>query len=300
MDFPGNRAKCGAGNMTNVAVITDSTCCLPADLVRQHDIHVLPMVINYSGKSYQDGIDITPSEIYRIMRKNGELPTTSTLSPGTFLKAFLECSKLTSEIFCVTLTSLQSKTYETAIVARDIILESMPKLKIEVFDSRSVGGALGFIVLEAAREAYIGASLDRVLQRAIEMQGKVDFLAMLDTLYYLAKSGRLALAAHWAASLLQLKPILEHNPDVGQTAPVTRPRTTEKALEKMKEIIASRVDGRKIHMIVHHADALDQAQKFRESMANQFQCVENYLTEFTPVMGVHTGPGLIGISYYAE
>jgi DegV family protein with EDD domain len=294
------REKRGAEEMTNVAVITDSTCCLPADLVNQHDIHVLPMVISYGGKSYRDGIDVTPSEIYHIMRKKGELPTTSTLSPGTFVKAFVECSQQTDKILCITLTSLQSKTYETAILAREITLESLPKLKIEVLDSHSVSGALGFIVLEAARAAGSGATMDRVLQRAIEIQGKVNFLAMLDTLYFLAKSGRLALAAHWAASILQLKPILEHNPEIGQTAPVTRPRTAEKALEKMRAIISSRVDGRKLHMIVHHADALEQAQKFRESLAKQFHCAENYLTEFTPVMGVHTGPGLIGISYYAE
>jgi len=286
--------------MANVAVVTDSTCCLPEELVRQYDIHVLPMVINYRGKSYFDGVDISASEIYRIMRKKEELPTTSTLSPGNFIRAYIDCSRQTTDILCITLTSLQSKAYETAMLAGEMVTEQIPELKIEVMDSRSVAGALGFIVLEAAREASRGSSLENVRRRAVEIQGKVNFVAMLDTLYFLARSGRLALAAHWAASILQLKPLLEHNPAVGQTQPVTRPRTTEKALQQMREIIASRMNHRKIHLMVQHADELEKCRQFRDELIKEFDCAENYLTEFTPVMGVHTGPGLIAAAFYSD
>ena len=286
--------------MSNVAIVTDSTCCLPADLVRQYNIHILPMVINYRGKSYHDGIDITPTEIYHIMRLKGDLPTTSTISPGNIIRTFLDCGEKTSNILCITLTSLQSKTYETAMISREMVMEQMPHLNIEVMDSRSVGGALGFITLEAAREASRGGSLESALKRAKEIHQKVQFLAMLDTLYYLARTGRLALAAHWAASLLQLKPILEHRPERGVTEPVTRPRTTAKALETLKELIKSRVDGRKVHLMVHHADELERCLNLRDSLLSEIDCVESYVTEFTPVMGVHTGPGLIAAGFYTE
>lgn len=123
---------------------------------------------------------------------------------------------------------------------------------------------------------------------------------VLDTLYYLARTGRTARAAAWAGSLLSMKPIVEHSPAIGETTPVARPRTKTKAVERMLEIMAQRMGDSRVHVMVHHADELEEAKKLMAEIETRFNCVELYCTEFTPLMGVHTGPGLLAIAFYAD
>jgi len=286
--------------MKKVAILTDSTCCLPPELVEQYDICVVPLEIIYEGKSYRDGIDMTPGEVYKIMRKRQNMPTTSTASAGDFLNAYRRLGQEAESILCITLTSLQSMTFDAASAAREIAKEELRNTAVEAFDSRAVSGALGFIVLEAARVASQGANLGQAVEAARNMMGKVNFLAMLDTLYYLARLGRIARAAAWAGSLLSMKPIVEHSPAIGETTPVARPRTKTKAVERMLEIMAQRMGDSKVHVMVHHADELEEAEKLAAEIKARFNCLELYLTEFTPVMGVHTGPGLLAIAFYAD
>ena len=286
--------------MKKVAILTDSTCCLPPELVEQYDICVVPLEIIYEGKSYRDGIDMTPGEVYKIMRKRQNMPTTSTASAGDFLNAYRQLGQEAESILCITLTSLQSMTFDAASAAKEIAKEEIPNTAVEVFDSRAVSGALGFIVLEAARVASQGANLGQAVEAARNMMGKVNFLAMLDTLYYLARLGRIARAAAWAGSLLSMKPIVEHSPAIGETTPVARPRTKTRAVERMLEIMAQRMGDSKVHVMVHHADELEEAEKLAAEIDSRFNCAELHLTEFTPVMGVHTGPGLLAIAFYAE
>ncbi len=286
--------------MRKVAVVADSTCSLPPEIVKKYDIYVVPMIIIHEGKSYRDGIDITPNEIYKIMRKRENLPTTSTASVGDFLTAYHELSQKAESILCITLTGLQSKVYEAALAARGMAAEEIPETRIEVYDSRSVAAALGFIVREAARVASQGAELSEVLEAAQKMRDQVNFLAVLDTLYYLARLGRIAKAAAWAGSLLDMKPILEHNPAVGETMPVARPRTRKMAVERMLQIMAQRVGISRVHAMVQHADELAEAKALAAEIESRFNCAEMMITEFAPAMGVHTGPGLLAIGFYAE
>ena len=286
--------------MRKVAVVADSTCCLPQEIVERYDICVVPLQIVHEGKSYRDGIDITPNEVYKIMRKKENLPTTSTASAGGFLDAYRQVSQKAESILCITVTSLQSKTFEAASAAKEIAKEEIPNTIIEVFDSRSVAAALGFIVREAARFASQGAGLAEAIEAARNMMGKVNFLAMLDTLYYLARLGRIARAAAWAGNVLDMKPVLEHNPAVGETMPVARPRTKRKAIERMLQIMSDRTKGSTVHVMVQHADELEEAKKLAAEIETRFNCVEMYITEFAPVMGVHTGPGLLAIGFYTD
>ncbi len=286
--------------MGRVAVVADSTCCLPVELVEKYGICIVPLVIIHKGNSYRDGVDISPTEVYKIMRRRKELPTTSTPSAGDFLNAFWKLSETADGVVCITLTGLQSKTFEAAGVGRDKAAEVIPDTPIEVIDSRAVAGALGFIVLEAARAADRGAGLDEVAAAARNMIPRVSHFAMVDTLYYLARTGRIARAAAWAGSLLNMKPVLEHSTQVGETTPVARPRTTARAIELMLGLMAKRVDGRPVHVIAHHADEAVEGEKLKAEIASRFNCVEIYLTEFTPGMGVHAGPGILGMSFYTD
>jgi len=150
--------------MRKVAVVTDSTCCLPPEVVEKYDICVVPLEIIYENKSYRDGIDISPNEVYKIMRKKENLPTTSTASAGDFLNAYREMSQRAESMLCITLTSLQSKTFEAASTAKEVAREELPGAIVEVLDSRSVAGALGFIALEAARFAIRSMSPVMILK----------------------------------------------------------------------------------------------------------------------------------------
>jgi DegV family protein with EDD domain len=286
--------------MKKVAVITDGTCCLPIELVKQYDIHLVPLYIVFREKSYRDGVDITPGEVYKIMRRRKDLPTTSTPAVGDFLDAYREASHKAESILCITLTGLQSKTFEAATVAKDKAKEVMPNIPIEVIDSRAVAGALGFVALEAARAASQGADLAQAASVARKTMGKVTLLAMVDTLYFLARTGRIARAASWAATLLDMKPVLEHTPAVGETTPVARPRTRAKAVQLMLKLMAERAGNSKVHVIVHHADELADGEKLKQTIGSRFKCAELYLTEFTPAMGIHAGPGVLAISFLAD
>ena len=286
--------------MRKVSIITDSTACIPDELVTKYDICVVPLIIIFEGKSYHDGIDMSPGEVYRIMRRRENLPTTSTPSAGDFLAAYRRLSEQAESILCITVTAQQSKIYDTALVAKEIAKEVIPNTAIEVIDSRAVGGALGFTVLEAARVASQGADLAQAAEAARSMIPRVNFIAMLDTLFYLARTGRTGRAAAWAGSLLQIKPIVGHDTSVGETIPVARPRTRANAVSRLLEIMAERVGDSPVHVIMHHADELEAAEKLKAEIASRFNCVELHLTEFTPGMGVHAGPGVLAISFHTE
>ena len=286
--------------MRKVAIVTDSTCCLPKELVERYDIRLVPLLITHKGKSYHDGIDMSASQVYEIMRKRKDLPTTSTPSVGDFLDAYREMSQKAESVLCITLTSLQSKIFDIAVVAKEIAKEAIPNTPIEVMDSRAVAGALGFAVLEAARSASQGVNLAQSIAVAKSVIDRVNFLAMVDTLFYLARTGRIARAAAWVGALLDMKPILEHSPAIGETMPVARPRTRGKAIERMLEMMAERVGDARIRVMVSHADELEEAEKLKAEINSRFDCAELYLSDFTPAMGVHAGPGVLAIAFCAE
>jgi len=283
-----------------VAIVTDSTCCIPQELIERYNIHLVPLFIIHEGRSYRDRIDISPAEVYKIMRKRKNLPTTSVPSPEDFLSTYRELSQKAETILCITVTSLQSGVFNMASSAKEMAKDVIPKTVIKVIDSRAVAGSLGFIVLEAARIASQGAELAKLTEVAQSMMSKVGSFFVLDTLYYLARIGRIARAAAWAGSILNLKPIVAHFPSVGETTPVARPRTRTKAIERMLEIMTERIGDSRAHVIVEHADEFEEAEKLKATINSRFNCVELYVTEFTPTMGVAAGPGVLGVSFYTD
>jgi DegV family protein with EDD domain len=283
-----------------VAIITDSACCLPQQLIEEYSIHVVPLQIAYAGKTYQDRIDISPGEIYKIMRRREDLPSTSNPLPADFLTAYQRVATEAESIVCITVTGLQSTTFNIACMARDMARDILPDTTIEVYDSRAVAGALGFIVLEAARKAKSGGSLDEVVDIALNMKDRVHALFILDTLYYLARTGRVARAASWATTLLDMKPIVEHSPAIGETTPVARPRNRVKAINYLIRLMSERVGTSKVHVMVHHTDEPVEGEKLMSRIRSGFDCAELYLVDFPPAMGIHCGPGMLGICFYTD
>jgi DegV family protein with EDD domain len=284
--------------MSPVAVVTDSVACLPKELVERYGIYIIPITINFGDEIYRDGIDITPSEVYRLLRKAKKLPTTSSPPPGAYLEAYRQLSQHSDSIICITLPQQVSMGFDSAQQAREMFKEELPGIVIEVLDCQTAAGGQGFVTLAAARAASSGADLAQAVEAAQGVMSRVDVVAAMDTLHYLAKGGRVPRAAAWVASVLNIKPILGIRG--GEVGLRERARTKPKAVKRLLEIMWEKVGQKPVHVSVFHADVFEEAQRLRDQISARFNCVELLITDFTPTMGVHTGPGTLGIAFYGE
>jgi DegV family protein with EDD domain len=201
-------------------------------------------------------------------------------------------------VLVITVSAQFSAMYDSAQAAIELVRAESPGFEVRLFDSRNAAMAQGFVVLEAARLAAQGADIAAVAGRADEMAGRVTLLAMLDTLSYLARSGRVPRVAAWAAGLLQVKPIARFT--AGDIKLAARARTRPKALARMAATFTDMTAGRRVHLAVHHANAPDDAIALAEVARSSSDLAEVLVTEFTQVMGVHTGPGLLGMAWWCE
>ena len=285
--------------MPSVAIVTDSTSCLPQEEVERYGIEVVPVKLVYEGRVYRDGQDLTPEEFYRLLREARKLPTTSPASPGDYLEVFRRVGEKARSILCISVSAKLSGMFDSARAAVELARESLPRTAIQVLDSGTAAMAQGFVVLAAARAARAGKGLQEVMETATRIMPRVELVAVLDTLHYLARGGRVPKVAVWATSLLQIKPILILSG--GEVGLLERVHTRKRALSRLVVIMREKVgEKRPLHVSVFHANALGDALALREEIIREFQPQELYLTQFTSVMGVHTGPGVVGLAYYAE
>ncbi len=281
----------------DVVIVADSVACLPGELVAKYGIEVVPVQVIFGDKIYRDGVDISPSQFYAMLRQSERLPTTAASLPAAFLEAYRRASQRASNILCITLSARFSGMFSAALLAMNMAKESFPDVMIKVMDSGTAAAAEGFVVLAAARTAALGKNMEEVVEAAANVMPRVHLLAMLDTLYYLVKGGRAPRLAAWAGSLLDIKPIVTVKD--GEARPVMNPRTTRGALNYILKLMEGRiVKGLPLHVAVMHADAVKQALELRDEISSRFDCAELFITEFTPVMGAHTGPGLVAVAFY--
>ena len=280
--------------MDRVLVVTDSSATVPASLAQELGIRIVPILLNVNGQSYRDGIDITPGDVYRLLRTSNRLPTTAAPSAGDFLRVYASASQQVAGIVSIHLPTELSATYSVAATSSRLV-DGPP---IRIVDSQSVAMGQGFVVLEAARVAASGGDLDAVVARAEQVARKVRVYATLETLEYLRRGGRIGAAAALAGTMLRIKPTVYVAG--GTVQPFAKPRTMSRAMQLMLDEMAKEAGDRALHAAVLHADAPDEAEEFRQRVESDFDCVELHVTEFTPVMGVHAGPGVLGLAFFAE
>ncbi len=283
---------------SKLAIVTDSVACLPKEQVEKYGIEVVPVQVIFEDKTYRDGIDLTPSQFYALLRQAKKLPTTAASLPGPALEAYHKASQRASTILCITLSAKLSGMFNSAIMAAEMAKETLHNVVIKVIDSETAAAAEGFVVLAAAQAAALGESLTEVSEVAKNTIKRVNLFVALDTLYYLVKGGRAPKVAALASSLLKIKPIITVSQ--GEVRPVANSRTTLGAMKRMLKLMEEKiVKELPLHVAVMHADALDKAIALRDEISSRFDCAELFITEFTPVMGAHTGPGLVGIAFYS-
>ncbi len=283
---------------SRVKIITDTISSLPKEETEKYEIEQIPLEIVFGDKVYRDKVDLSADEFYALLRKAEKLPTTSAPSPNVFLEAYRKVSHKAVNIFCITLSSKFSGTFNSAQLAVEMAREALPGIAIRVLDSSTAAAAQGLIALAAAKAAALGQDLSEVVETARDVMQRVHLLVTLDTLDYLVKGGRIPRIAGAAASMLKLKPILTMKD--GEVHVVANARTTTGAMNRILKMMGERVvKGEPLHVAVMHADALEKAVVLRDEIASRFNCVKLFITEFTPVMGVHTGPGVVGVAFYS-
>lgn len=200
--------------MPQVRIVTDSSSCLPEDVLQQNDIHFTPLNLVFGDTIYRDQKEINTVEFWKLFHQasasgtKDKLPTTTAASVGDFRDIFTDLSKTTDSIVCITISSGLSATYDSALQAKELARDELPGVNIEIVDSLTTGGALGLIVLRAARAAAEGKSLEEVTTVAKEMVFRSHFVAMVDTLYYLSRLGRAPKVVAWAGDILKMKPLI--------------------------------------------------------------------------------------------
>jgi DegV family protein with EDD domain len=280
----------------NVAIVVDSSSCLPADLVKAANITVVPHGLIIGDRVLRDGVDITSEEFYRVLR-SGESPiTTVSPSPQQFLEAFAGAAHQGRDILALTLSSSLSTTYQAARAAAVMDDARLEGARIEVVDTRAAAGSLGLIALATARWAAAGRSLDSILAAVDMLIPKVNLIAFVDTLEYLVKSGRAGRLQAWAGSKLNIKPVMELN--LGEPRLLEKPRGRGKATQRLLDILRQRTGGGPAAVNVMHAGAAADARDLCRRVDDEFNCREVFISEFTPVMGAHTGPGLLGLAFH--
>lgn len=279
--------------MSAVVVVTDSVACLPSDVAARHGIRIVPVRVTVGDTVYRDGVDVTPEAVYAWLRQ-GLRPTTAQPAVGDFLAVYRELAAQGRPIVSIHVTSALTGVYQAAAVAASQITE----VPIRVIDSRAATMAQGFLALEAARVAERGGSLQEAEQAVRALQPRLRFFAMLETVAYLVRSGRAPRLARLAVDVLQVKPILTIRD--GEIVVMDRVRTRRRAVESMLQRLATDAGTQPLHIAVMHAAAAEEAERLRSEIERRFTCVEAYVTPFSPAMGLYTGPGLLGLAYYAE
>ena len=282
---------------SQVAVVADSTASLPAEFTSRYAISVVPVELVFQGRTYRDGVDLEPGEFYRLLEQAETLPTTSAPSPADFLAAFRSASERASSILCITPSQRLSATYSAACTAANLFQQDEPQVPLRIVDSKAAAGAEGLVVLAAARCAAAGGDLHRVCAAAQLVQERVRLVAFLETLHYAWKGGRVPKVAAWASSLLQVTPLMELRH--GEVIFRGRPRTRQKATERLLQLVRDDMGDVPVRVNVLHAQAPEEAAALRERVRQGLHGVEAFVSEFTPVMGAHTGPGLLGLAYYS-
>jgi len=282
--------------MPIVGVLTDSCASIPEALIEELRIEVVPYHIHRGLETLRDLVDVQREEFFRWLLTAKELPKTANPGPGDYLKAFKELARRTREIVSIHMTSIGSGAYQSAMTAKEMAREVLPELCIKVVDSRNVSLCQGWMVIEAARAALAGKSLDDIAQLVRDMIPKTRMIQTADTLRYLYMGGRIGKAQHLVGSLLRIKPLI--GMEDGVIVPLGTARSRRKAYARMAEMMEEAVGymGR-VKVAFVHAAALEEVEKLQAEVEQRLTCVETLVAELSPALGVHTGPGTAGVCY---
>ena len=280
-----------------VKVIVDSTSYIPKEIREYYDITVLPLSVVFEDGPIKE-TEITNEDFYNKLSKQPTIPKSSQPIVEEVYTIFEDIVQKGDEILGVFISSEMSGTYSTSHLVKDMILSNYPEANIELVDSRSNCMQLGYAAIVGAKAAKEGKSLQDLVTQVKENITRSKFIFTPDTLEYLKKGGRIGSAQALLGSLLQLKPILTVKD--GKTDVITKVRTKKKSIEKMIDIFTDDIEKFGLgEVIVHHINNEEEAQLIADELKKLIgKPIE--ICPIGPVIGVHVGPGSLGIAYYTK
>lgn len=282
--------------MSKIALVTDSTAYIPADLVKKHNITVTPQVLIWGEETFRDGVDIQPDEFYARLKTAKVMPTTSQVSPATMQSTFETLIDEGYDVLGIFIASKLSGTIQSAIQAIDM-MGSAGK-KVTIVDSNTTSMAMGFQVLTVARAIENGAGLEDAVALAERARGHTGVYFAVDTLEFLHRGGRIGGAQRFLGTALNMKPVLAVID--GHVEAVERIRTKGKALERVLELVKEQVAGKApIQLATLHAAAEAEARALLDKASQELNATESIMSSVSPVVGTHAGPGTVGLAYMA-
>jgi DegV family protein with EDD domain len=275
---------------SSVAIVTDSTADLPPELAASRSITVVPLTLNFEGKSLLDGVDIRPGEFYRRLPSAATHPTTSQPSPGRFAETYTSLLSGHDSIVSIHISEKLSGTYASARQAADM---TDPK-RVRVVDSELVSMSLGLITLVASAMAAGGAEAETIEAKVLDMRSHVQTYFSVATLEFLRRGGRIGRASAMLGSVLQVKPVLCIRD--GLVTPLERVRTFERALNRILALTREIDRGHGVCVIVGHAQAEADAERIGRELEPIAETL--MIQPLGPVVGAHAGPGVVGVGCY--
>lgn len=275
-----------------IALVTDSAANVPSELVAELGIRVVPMYLKFGETVYRDGVDLPPGDFYERLAGEQIAVSTAGASVGDFAEAYESALQSFDGVVCVTVASFVSVTFSSAAKAAEAFGG-----RVVAVDSASASMGEGFAVVEAARAAAAGASLHDVADRARGIAARTELAATINTFEYLRRSGRVHALLAYAGAALNIKPVFAFRG--GKVEQLGRPRSRSRAVDRVVEEIARVGQRGPVRLAVCHAAVADEASSLHERLVAELSPVEAYVTEFTPLMGAHTGPGLLGVAAWA-
>ena len=280
-----------------IKLITDSTSYIPNEYIKKYDISIISLNVTMNNKSTRE-LDIDTNIFYEEMNKSNEIPKSSQPIPTEMINTFENIIKNGDSIIGIFLSSQMSGTLSNANLYKDMILENYPSADITIIDSKTNCMQMGFAVIEGAKLAYEGKSKDEIINRINHVLNNSRFLFSPDKLDYLQKGGRIGKASALFGTILQIKPILTVND--GITSVFTKVRTRKKAIDTMIDTVCEDIQKNGLgDVIVHHInceeEGLELVKRLEESLDTHIK-----IQSIGPVIGLHVGPGSIGIAYYTK
>lgn len=257
---------------------------------------MVPIKILFEEKIYCDGVDLAPSEAYQLLAKAPDHFSTSPSSPSDYIGIFRELATKGQDILYLAVSSKLSTVFNVASMAAEQVRQELPQSTIEIMDSKNATASQGFVTIAAAQAAAIGDELGEVIKIASIVRERVHFLLALDTIRHAYRTGRIPKIATQMGSLLGVKPLLTISDGVVHMVGIIR--TKQKGVERLIKTMRRKVGNQPVHVAVMHTAVPEEAEGLRQRISAEFNCVELFITEVSPIIGYAIGPGALGFAFY--
>jgi DegV family protein with EDD domain len=274
--------------MSQVRVVTDSIADIPPSIAVELGITVIPAIVRFGDEMFEAGVNLSNDEFYARLRSSPVLPQTAVPPVGVFEAIYRQLGRETDQIVSIHIPARLSGMMNAALIAA----RALPELQIEVIDSTNISMALGWLVIMAARAANEGRSLDEIVIQVRQTIPKIRLLAVMDTLEYAEKGGRIGKGRALVGTLLRVKPLLQVLNS--ELLPIENVRTIRRAIARLVELVGEL--GPLAEASVVHADASGLAHQVREMLAPIHPVDRIPIAEAGPVLGAHAGPGAVGVA----